>query len=128
MASPVVLDASALIALMRNEKGAPIVAACVPTALISAVNQAEVLTKLVSAGLSEQDAWWHISEINIESVPFDERLARVAGGLVGVTKPLRLSLGDRACLALAIERGAAVYTTNATWKKLDLGIAVEVIR
>lgn len=128
MGSPAVLDASALIALMRNERGASVVAACLPSAVISTVNQAEVQTKLVSAGLSEQEAWWHIAEIDCKSIPFDEEQARVAGGLVRQTRPHGLSLGDRACLALAMERKATVYTTDAAWKELDLGIDVRVIR
>lgn len=115
-------------ALMRNEEGASVVAACVSSALVSTVNQAEVQTKLVSAGLNEQEAWWHIAEIDCESVPFDEKQARVAGGLARVTRPYGLSLGDRACLALAIERKATVYTTDAAWKNLGLEIEVEVIR
>lgn len=115
-------------ALIRGERGADIVAACLPQAIISAVNQAEVQTKLVSAGVDEPLAWWHIAEVRCPSVPFDEDQARIAGGLVKFTRPYGLSLGDRACLALAIQRKAAVYTTDASWKNLNLGIEVNVIR
>jgi PIN domain nuclease of toxin-antitoxin system len=52
----------------------------------------------------------------------------MAGGLVKVTRPFGLSLGDRACLALAIERKVTVYTTDRVWKSLNLGIEIEVIR
>jgi ribonuclease VapC len=123
-----ILDASALMALIRAERGADIVAAHLPQAVISTVNQAEVQTKLVLAGVDESLAWWHIAEVKCPSVPFDEDQARIAGGLVKFTRPFGLSLGDRACLALAIQRKAAVYTTDATWKNLDLGIEVIVIR
>jgi PIN domain nuclease of toxin-antitoxin system len=123
-----VLDASALTALIRGEPGSDIVAACLSRAVISAVNQAEVQAKLVSSGIDEALAWWHIAEARCLSVPFDEDQARIAGGLVKATRPYGLSLGDRACLALGIQRKATVYTTDATWKDLDLGIEVEVIR
>lgn len=123
-----VLDASALMAVIRGESGADRVAAILSRAVVGAVNQAEVLTKLVSAGLEEPLAWWHIAEINCVSVPFDEELARIAGGLVKITRPYGLSLGDRACLALAIKRNAKVYTTDRIWMKLSLGIEIEVIR
>jgi PIN domain nuclease of toxin-antitoxin system len=113
---------------MRNEKGAAAVSACLSSAVVSTVNQAEVQTKLVSAGLNEQEAWWHIAEIGCASVPFDEELARIAGGLVRVTRPFGFSLGDRACLALALQRKATVYTTDTVWKNLNLGIPIEVIR
>lgn len=124
----VVLDASALMALIRGEASAERVAAALPEAIISSVNQAEVQTKLVAAGLEEALAWWHISEVGCISVPFGEDHARIAGGLVRVTRSLGLSLGDRACLALAIQRKATVYTTDQAWKGLDLGVEIEVIR
>jgi len=113
---------------MRNEKGAEIVAACLSSAVVSTLNQAEVQSKLVSAGLSEDDAWWHIAEIRCLSIPFGEEQARIAGGLVRFTRPHGLSLGARACLALGIQRKATVYTTDAAWKNLGLGIEVQVIR
>jgi ribonuclease VapC len=123
-----VLDASALMALIRREAGADRVEASLPGALISTVNQAEVLAKLVAAGLDEKLAWWHIAEVGCDAVSFDEEQARIAGGLVKVTRPLDLSLGDRACLALAIQRQATVYTTDRAWKSLPIGIQIEVIR
>ena len=123
-----VLDASALLALIRGEAGADRVVACLSWAVISTVNQAEIQAKLVSAGIEEKLAWWHIAEAGCPAIPFDEEQARIAGGLVQVTRPLGLSLGDRACLALAVHREATVYTTDRAWKDLDLGITVEVIR
>ena len=128
MGETAVLDASALMALIRGERGADIVAPLVPRAVVSAVSQAEVLTKLVADGLEEQLAWWHIATIDCASVPFVEGQARLAGGLVKITRPYGLSLGDRACLALAIERKATVYTADKAWKSLSLGIEIEVIR
>jgi PIN domain nuclease of toxin-antitoxin system len=112
--------------LIRGEPGADIVVSCLSRAIISAVNQAEVQTKLVSAGIDEVLAWWHIAEARCPSVPFDEEQARIAGGLVRVTRPYGLSLGDRACLALAIQRKAAVYTADAVWKNLSLSLGIEV--
>ena len=123
-----VLDSSALMAVMRWETGAERVAACLDWAIVSTVNLAEVETKLVSAGLDEQLAWLHIAQMNCMSVAFDEEQARIAGGLVKITRPFGLSLGDRACLALAMQRKATVYTTDKVWKNLDLGIEVVVIR
>jgi ribonuclease VapC len=123
-----VLDASALMALIRGEPGADIVVSCLSRAIISAVNQAEVQTKLVSAGIDEALAWWHIAEARCPSVPFDEDLARIAGGLVKVTRPYGLSLGDRACLALAMQRKATVYTTDREWSRLGLDLKIKMIR
>jgi len=123
-----VLDASAFMAMIQQEKGAEAVTACLPWAVISTVNLAEVVTKLISTGMDEQVVWWHIAVISCETAPFDEEQARTAGGLVKITRPYGLSLGDRACLALAIQRQATVYTTDKVWKELSLGIEIEVIR
>lgn len=128
LADPAVLDASALLALIRGEKGADAVAACLSRAVISAVNQAEVQSTLVSAGLDQSAAWWHIAEIGCECVPFDKEQARIASGLVKATRPNGLSFGDRACLALALQRTATVYTTNSAWKNLGLDLDIKVIR
>jgi PIN domain nuclease of toxin-antitoxin system len=61
-------------------------------------------------------------------VAFSEGQALEAGSLVAQTREFGLSLGDRACLALAIDRKATVYTTDRAWAELGLGIRVEVIR
>jgi PIN domain nuclease of toxin-antitoxin system len=113
---------------MRNEPGADLVASCLGRAVICAVNQAEVQAALVSAGLDPEQARWHIAQIDCESVPFDANLAFIAGGLVRATRPLGLSASDRACLALAIDRQAIVYTTNQAWKNVpDLKVDLEVV-
>jgi PIN domain nuclease of toxin-antitoxin system len=114
--------------MIQQEEGARNVADCLPWAIISAVNQCEVLTKLILTGMEEELAWWHIGEINCECIPFDEEQAKKAAGLVRITRPFGLSFGDRACLALAIERKATVYTADRIWKDLDPGIDIEVIR
>lgn len=126
----VVLDATALLALMRGEPGAGLVASSLGRALICAVNQSEVHSALISAGLDPQIAWWHIAQIECESVPFDAHLAFIAGGLARLTRAnrsLALSLGDRACLALAIDRQATLYTTNPAWQNLPLDVEVVAI-
>jgi ribonuclease VapC len=127
LARAAVLDASALLALMRNEPGAAAVAAVLPAAVISAVSLAEVQAQLIDAGLEEQQAWWHIAEIGCESVAFDDHQAQIAGGLIRITRPLHLSFSVRACLALAILRKATVYTADAAWTNLRLGIAIQSI-
>lgn len=97
-------------------------------AAICAVNVAEVQSKLVVGGLSRQAAEARIRFLGCTILPFDEEQAIEAGSLIAQTRSLGLSLGDRACLALAIERKATVYTTDKAWKSLNLGIKIEVIR
>ncbi len=97
-------------------------------AVISTVNLAEVQTRLVNRGLDPDDAWDAAIGPVRESEPFTVEQARIAGDLVAQTRPLGLSLGDRACLALGIALGATVYTADQSWKGLRLGVRIHHIR
>jgi PIN domain nuclease of toxin-antitoxin system len=124
----VVLDASALIALMREENGAERVATVIDHAVIGAVNLAEVASKFVREGIAIGVIREWLDALELDVRPFDRELAYVAGALLPATRAQGLSLGDRACLALARALGAAVLTTDRAWRDLDVGVAIEVIR
>lgn len=127
--SRVVLDASALLALLNREPGADkLTPQLLSTAASSTVNLAEVQAKLVARGVNPDDAWQATLAPIREAVDFTADHARLAGTLVTQTRPLGLSLGDRACLALALSLKAPVYTTDKSWKNLKLGIRIHVIR
>ena len=114
---------------MFEEQGREIVAELLNDATaLSAVNLAEAHTKLIGRGTPPKQAWAGIASLGCELIPFSIEQARVAAELIASTRPYGLSLGDRACLALAIERKAKVYTTDRAWKDLSLGIEVEVLR
>jgi ribonuclease VapC len=125
----VVLDASALLAILNQERGAEtLTPELLSAAAISTVNLAEVQGKLVSRGLSPDDAWEATLSPIREAVPFTSDHARLAGDLVAQTRPIGLSLGDRACLALGLALKAPVYTADKSWKKLKVGTRIHVIR
>jgi ribonuclease VapC len=119
-----VLDASALLAHIRGERGCDYVAEVATAALISAVNLAEVISKLMERGAAADEADAIIYRYGFEVVPLDEGLARRTGSLRPETKHLGLSLGDRACLALAEREGLPALTTDRSWQQLKLGIRV----
>jgi ribonuclease VapC len=123
-----VLDSSAVLAVFLNEPGGDIVISILEGALLSTVNLAEVHTRMLDRGVMAAHAWSRVQSIQCEICFFTEQQARIAAELLPVTRPFGLSLGDRACLALAIDRRATVYTTDRIWKNLALGINVEVIR
>src|SRR5258708_37559065 len=125
----IVLDASALLAVLNREPGADkLTPQLLSTAASSTVNLAEVQSKLVSRGLSPDDAWEaKLSPIR-EAVSFTAEHARSAGSLVKQTRALGLSLGDRACLSLGLALKAPVYTADKLWKNLKLGVRIHVIR
>jgi ribonuclease VapC len=125
----IVLDASAILALLNDEPGAEkITPELLSRATTSAVNLAEVQTILVREG-GDPDESWALAVDPIPSVePFTAEHARIAGTLIQKTTSLGLSLGDRACLALALALEAPVYTTDRLWKKLKLGIPIYFLR
>jgi ribonuclease VapC len=124
----VVLDASAVLALLKREPGAEQVRAVLDRATIGAVNAAEVQGKLIDLGFSRHEAEARIRFLGCSIQAFNDVQAIEAGSLIALTRNVGLSLGDRACLALAIGRKATVYTTDRAWKDLALDIQIEVIR
>lgn len=126
--SRVVLDASALLALLNQEQGAERVAPLLADAVISTVNLAEVVTRLALAGMPEAAIRDTLALLPLESVPFDVEEAVDVGLLAPATRPSGLSLGDRACLVLACRFGAAAVTADQAWTGIDAGVPVELIR
>lgn len=125
----VVLDASALLAVLNSEGGAEkLTPELLSVATCSTVNLAEVQGKLLERGLSPRDAWEATLSPIREATAFTAEHARTAGNLITQTRPLGLSLGDRACLALGLALKAPVYTADKSWRNLKLGIRIHVIR
>jgi ribonuclease VapC len=125
----IVLDASAILAVVGGEPGADkLTADLLARAVGSTVNLAEVQTKLVSRGWTSDQAWEDATSPVREVVSFDEQQARIAGDLVIQTRHIGLSLGDRACLALGIALKLPVYTAEKAWKRLKVGVRIHVIR
>jgi|SRR5277367_1605243 len=125
----IVLDASAVLALLNQEPGAEkLTPDLLRSATASTVNLAEVHSKLVSRGVPPDDAWEATLSPISEAVPFTSAHAKLAGDLVARTRTLGLSLGDRACLALGLALKAPIYTADRSWNKLRLGARIHVIR
>jgi PIN domain nuclease of toxin-antitoxin system len=124
-----VLDASAILAVLFDEPGNEVLTdEILAESALSAVNLAEIQAAIVRKGVAPADAWTRAIAHGGEIVPFTQDQARVAGSLIAQTRILGLSLGDRACLALALETRASVYTADKSWKKLNLGLPIRVIR
>ncbi len=125
----IVLDASALLAILNRESGAEkLTPDLLSTAATSTVNLAEVQSKLVDRGLSPDSAWEAALSPVEEAVHFTAEHAKVAGSLIAQTRAFGLSLGDRACLALGLALQAPIYTADRSWKNLKLGVRIHVIR
>jgi ribonuclease VapC len=127
--SKVVLDSSAVLALFNREPGSEkLTSALLKDSSISSVNVAEVHGKLLGLGSDSDEAWEAIEGVVREIVPFTATHARVTAELVSKTRSHGLSLGDRACLALALTLKAPVYTADRAWSNLKFGFPIHVIR
>lgn len=124
----VVLDASALMALFRKEPGADAVAVRLSDAVMSAVNYSELLKKVIERGGAAEAMIELVGGFAVQIIPFDASLAARSAALYLQTKEHGLSFADRACLALGLQRGASVLTTDRKWRVIDLPIKVMLIR
>lgn len=122
-----VLDSSAVLALLLDEPGADKVKAALPGAFLSTVNFTEVVTKLCEHGMPANEAREAIETIGAELVDYGVEQACITGDLRNATRAAGLSLGDRACLALARQRNLPAITADTVWGKLS-GFDVVVIR
>ena len=130
MSEAFVLDASAVLCLLKGEKGTDRVIEVLPRSSISAVNLSEVYAKLADAGGSAEKVVHAIGVLHLKVEPFDDEQCRDAGMLRPATKSLGLSLGDRDCLALERRKKATAVTTDQIWSQVPkiLNIAIECLR
>ena len=126
--SRVVLDSSAVLALLRGETGADRVESARTHALISTVNVCEVLTRQYELGWDQVSAQaaFEALELDVSAFPMSDAVS--AAALRAATRHAGLSLGDRACLALALRESAPVMTADRDWLKVDVGVEVLLIR
>jgi ribonuclease VapC len=123
-----VLDASAILALLNDETGAGMVQELLPLAIVSAVNYAEVVARLSFLGMPENEIHQALDILGLNIIPLDQDLSFRTGSLASVTKRYGLSLGDRACLALALKTGYSAVTSDRIWQDLDIQVDVKIIR
>lgn len=125
-----VLDASAVLAWIFREPGADRVASLMQTETcwLCSVNAAEIVSRLADAERPEAALRQVIDHIGAQLVPFDHSHATESGLMRPLTRHLGLSLGDRACLAVAKLANATAVTADRPWLQLNIGISIECIR
>jgi ribonuclease VapC len=123
----VVLDASALIAMLKGEKGSAKVAGAIAGARVTSVNYAEVVSHFIHAGMPAPEVDAMLQPLPMDVVAADSALATLAGRLRAVTANAGLSLGDRFCLALAQREGLPAWTSDRNWKTIESAAGVKVV-
>jgi PIN domain nuclease of toxin-antitoxin system len=128
MAFDRVLDASALLAFFRGERGADAVEPLIDGSAISAVNWAETMQILQRRKVATGDWRADLEALGIPVIPFSAEHAEATADLWGATQEKGLSLGDRACLALAKITRVQAITADSTWRGLAVGVEITIIR
>lgn len=123
-----ILDSSALLAYLHSEPGGDQVEAVLPDAVISSVNWSEVVQKSTAKGVDVDGLREDLEALGLRVLPFTIEDAEVTGRLWQQTRQQGLSLGDRACLSLAIKLKISVLTADQIWRTLNLPVDVFVIR
>lgn len=127
-ATSAVLDASAVLAWLRDEAGAELVHPLLPAATMSAANWSETHQKLLQHGVDAHRATNRLRTLGVRIEPLTEPDAVAAANLWAATRGAGLSLGDRCCLALAARLDRIAVTADTAWAGLDIDIPVRVIR
>ena len=116
----VVLDASAVLALIREEPGADQVAPYIGRAAISAVNLQEIVKELLLSGLDKETIRELLDELRLDVHAHEVEAAYAAAALHAQTRQFGRGLGDRSCLALAVQLGVPALTADRDWKKVKV--------
>ena len=124
----IVLDASALLAVLKGERGKERVLDYLTGSAISTVNLSEVLQKTMESSASPALIIAGVRALGLTFMPFSDSDAEAAAMLRGATQRHGLSLGDRACLALALRLGLPVLTSDRVWQEVNVGVEVRLIR
>jgi ribonuclease VapC len=123
-----VLDASALIALLWDEPGADAVEPLLGRAVVSAVNWTEVLQRYRAHDIETAGKRESVEALGVQIEDFSPDDAETVAELWQPTRRAGLSLADRACLALARRLSLPAHTADRDWRKVDVGVAVVLIR
>ena len=124
MSKLVVLDSSAILAVIRKEKGHEVVISRLGSAMVSTVNLCEVLYKSTAKEADFEMTRWILGQMPVRSIEFDMEQAAIAAKIDSVTEGRSVSLADKACLALGIAKNVPVLTSDKVWA--DLGVEAEV--
>ena len=122
----IVLDASALLAMLLGEPGAEVVKAEIDGAAMAAVNVAEVVSHYAKLGAARHDVEGLLRGLPVRIVSVDAELSVDAGMLRPLTLKGGVSLGDRYCLALAKRERAVAFTAEKRWPQIAAAAGVEI--
>lgn len=122
------MDASAVLAVLRRERGADIVQQHVRGSLISSVNLAEIFYKTDADGADRERVERALMNMQLLEIPFGRDQAEIVASIYPMTIGSSVGFADRACLALAKSHGIPALTGDHDWLKHDIGVEVLLFR
>lgn len=114
--------------MLHGEPGGVAVQGVVQTAVMSSVNWSEVAQKSLERQVEVNGLRQDLEALGLKIVPFSVNQAERTALLRTQTRHLGLSLGDRACLALASELRLPALTTDRTWGNLAIEVEIRITR
>lgn len=125
-----VFDASAVLALLRQEPGGDRIRPLLRSSAMSTVNFGELAGFYARRGAAEADIRRLLDRLPTARIDLDEGSAFAIGLLLPLTQPTGLSFADRACLVLARRLGVRAVTADRAWSRIAdaVGVEIEVIR
>jgi ribonuclease VapC len=121
-----VMDSSAILAILRGEPGCDYVQELLQSeeCSISSVNMAEVGSKLIDYGLPPEEFPRIARQLQIDIIDFNTMQSIQSAQIRKITRSAGLSLGDRACIALAQLMQGCVVTSDRAW--LDIAETTQI--
>ena len=117
-----------MLALLHGEPGSETVRNQLSVSAMSVVNAAECVDVLTRNGAPVVRAVTAIADLGIELIDCDWAIASGAAQIRARSAKLGLSLADCICLATARAHDARAVTADRAWKRLDVGVTIELIR
>jgi len=129
MSNIIVFDSSAFIALLAKEKGFETIQTHLRNAVISSVNVAEIYKYCIDVQkLTESECQDIIAMSGIKIIDFDEKQSLITAKIYPTTKKYGLSIGDIACVSLAIINNCPIITCDRIWKNIKLNVEFIMVR
>ena len=126
--SEIVIDASSALCFLRRERGWEDFPQHIPIGIMSVLNYTEVVQRLLRDGPDGEARATLLVEFGLRLIDVDLQTALGAARLEGPTRRQGVSLADRICLALGLDRGLAVLTADRAWASLGLAIDIRLLR
>jgi ribonuclease VapC len=119
MSKQYVFDSSAVLSVIKSEKGNEHAEELLENAALSVISISEIISVLFRNGMRFEVARDIVAELAPNTIECSYEDAVLAAKIKAENSNLGLSLGDSVCLALSSRLKCPVVTADRIWEKLD---------